>query len=225
MNIFDSMLTVLKALWAHDYLILSDPKLVTAFYIMLFIILFLENGVLPAAFLPGDTLLILSGVLVSNENVEMTLVGTLFALILGAGLGTWFGYIQGRWLGNTSIIQSWLSHLPEKHHQRAQLLFFKHGLAALFISRFIAFVRTLLPILTGVAKLSNARFHLYNWLSATLWVVLLVGAGYLVGETPIFKRYEDNLMSILIIIPCCFVFLGIVGSLYVVIKNKMKSKD
>lgn len=224
MNIFDSMFVVLKALWAHDYIVLSDPKFVTALYLMLFLILFLENGFLPAAFLPGDSLLILSGVLVSHADVHMTVVGTLTVLIMGAGLGTWLGYIQGRWLSNTKLMKSWLGHLPEKYHQRAKLLFHKHGLAALFVGRFIAFVRTLLPILTGISELNNTRFQIYNWLSAAFWVMLLVGAGYLFGISPFFKKYEDNLISILMIIPATLICIGISATIFVVFRKKWQSR-
>ncbi|MBO0237137.1 DedA family protein, partial [Vibrio parahaemolyticus] len=79
------------------YVTLSNPTLVWAIYLMLFAILFLENGVLPAAFLPGDSLLILVGVLIAKGTLSYPL--TIVNLTAGASLGCWVGYIQGRWLG------------------------------------------------------------------------------------------------------------------------------
>src|SRR5699024_2867871 len=129
-------------------------------YFVLFVILFCENGLLPMAFLPGDSLLVLTGALASRGDVELTLGGAVTVLVVGASFGTWVGYLQGRWLSNTKIVGHWLSHLPPKYHNRAHQLFHQHGLMSLFISRFIAFVRTLLPIFIGVSGLSTKRFQL-----------------------------------------------------------------
>lgn len=95
-------------------------------YFVLFVILFLENGLLPAAFLPGDSLLVLVGVLIAKG--AMGYPQTLLLLTVAASLGCWVSYIQGRWLGNTRTVQNWLSHLPAHYHQRAHHLFHKHGL-------------------------------------------------------------------------------------------------
>ncbi len=100
MDIFKSLV---QALWQQDYAALADPSLVWAIYLVLFIILFLENGLLPAAFLPGDSLLILVGVLIAKGTMSFTM--TLLVLTTAASLGCWVSYIQGRWLGNTVTVQ------------------------------------------------------------------------------------------------------------------------
>lgn len=134
---------LLQALWAQDFETLANPSMIGMLYFVLFVILFLENGLLPAAFLPGDSLLVLVGVLIAKG--AMGYPQTILLLTVAASLGCWVSYIQGRWLGNTRTVQNWLSHLPAHYHQRAHHLFHKHGLSALLIGRFIAFVRTLLP--------------------------------------------------------------------------------
>ena len=91
----DILQALLHALWQQDYEMLSDPTLVWAIYGVLFMILFLENGLLPAAFLPGDSLLILVGVLIAKGTMSFPL--TLLVLTTGASLGCWVSYIQGRW--------------------------------------------------------------------------------------------------------------------------------
>lgn len=210
------------ALWHQDYVTLSNPSLVWAIYFMLFAILFLENGVLPAAFLPGDSLLILVGVLIAKGTLSYPL--TIVILTIGASLGCWVGYIQGRWLGNTKLVKGWLAHLPEHYHQRAYSLFHRHGLAALLVGRFLAFVRTLLPTIAGLAGLKNGRFQLFNWLSGLLWVVILTSIGYGIGKSPIFQQYEHRIMNILMLIPVCLLILGFVGSVVVVVKKKLSAK-
>ena len=132
----ETMQQLFFALWHQDYETLSNPSLLWAIYIMLFAILFLENGLLPAAFLPGDSLLILVGVLIAKDTLDFPT--TLIVLTAGASLGCWVGYLQGRWLSNTKIVKGWLSHLPPHYHQRAHSLFHRHGLAALLVGRFLA---------------------------------------------------------------------------------------
>lgn len=154
---------LLQALWAQDFETLANPSMIGMLYFVLFVILFLENGLLPAAFLPGDSLLVLVGVLIAKG--AMGYPQTILLLTVAASLGCWVSYIQGRWLGNTRTVQNWLSHLPAHYHQRAHHLFHKHGLSALLIGRFIAFVRTLLPTIAGLSGLNNARFQFFNWMA------------------------------------------------------------
>ncbi|EXU74236.1 DedA family protein [Erwinia mallotivora] len=215
MDIFKQLV---HALWQQDYEMLADPTLVWAIYGILFMILFLENGLLPAAFLPGDSLLILVGVLIAKGTMTFPL--TLLILTMAASLGCWVGYVQGRWLGNTTIVQKWLSHLPVQYHERAHRLFHRHGLSALLVGRFIAFVRTLLPTIAGLSGLSNARFQFFNWMSGLLWVLILTVMGFALGKTPVFRRYEDQLMFCLMLLPLFLLVFGLVGSLYVLWRKK-----
>ncbi|RUT64342.1 DedA family protein (plasmid) [Morganella morganii] len=214
----ETMQQLFFALWHQDYETLSNPSLLWAIYIMLFVILFLENGLLPAAFLPGDSLLILVGVLIAKDTLDFPT--TLIVLTAGASLGCWVGYLQGRWLSNTKVVKSWLSHLPPHYHQRAHSLFHRHGLAALLVGRFLAFIRTLLPMLAGIAGLNSRRFQFFNWLSGFLWVGILTALGYGLGISPIFRKYEHHLMNILMLIPVVLLVCGLIASLWVVWKRK-----
>ena len=214
----DILKELVHALWHQDYELLANPSLVWAIYCVLFMILFLENGLLPAAFLPGDSLLILVGVLIAKGTMTFPLA--LLILTVAASLGSWVGYIQGRWLGNTPTVQKWLSHLPAQYHQRAHQLFHRHGLSALLMGRFIAFVRTLLPTIAGLSGLNNVRFQFFNWVSALLWVLILTVLGFGLGKTPLFRKYEDQLMFCLMLLPLVLLVFGLVGSLYVLWKKK-----
>jgi membrane protein DedA with SNARE-associated domain len=216
----DTLNALIHALWHQDYATLTDPRLMWALYGILFLIIFLENGLLPAAFLPGDSLLILIGVLIAKGTMNFALTVTI--LTIAASLGCWLSYAQGRWLGNTRIVQRWMSHLPAQYHQRAQQLFHRHGLSALLISRFLAFVRTLLPTIAGLSGLSGKRFQLFNWVSGLLWILMLTTMGYLLGKTPLFRRYEDQLMFCLMLLPLLLLIIGLTGSLVVVWRKKHK---
>lgn len=183
----------------------------------------MENGLLPAAFLPGDSLLILVGVLIAKGTMSFPL--TILVLTTGASLGCWVSYLQGRWLGNTPTVQKWLSHLPAQYHLRAHSMFHRHGLSALLIGRFIAFVRTLLPTIAGLSGLSNARFQFFNWVSAFLWVVILTVIGFALGKTPIFRRYEDEMMFFLMMLPLALLVFGLVGSLVVIWRKRQANQN
>ena len=158
---------LLNALWAQDYETLANPSMIGMLYFVLFMILFLENGLLPAAFLPGDSLLVLVGVLIAKGAM---------------------------------------------------------GFPQTLIGRFIAFVRTLLPTIAGLSGLSSARFQFFNWMSGLLWVLILTSLGYLLGKTPVFLKYEDQLMSCLMLLPVALLVFGLIGSLIVLWKKKYRSR-
>lgn len=218
----ETIITLYQAFINMDVATLSNPNVLWTLYGMLFVIILLENGVLPAAFLPGDSLLFLTGVLISLDVFHFGLINVI--LIAAAALGTWLGYIQGLWLGNTKLVKGWMEHLPEKYHHKSEVLFHKYGLQALFIGRFIAFVRTLLPMMAGLSGLHSRKFHIYNWISATLWIFLIVTLGYLFGLSPFFKTYEKQIMSLLMLIPAFLLILGLIFSIWLALKRWLTKK-
>lgn len=209
---------IIAALWHHDFAALADPHVVGVVYLVMFATLFLENGLLPASFLPGDSLLLLTGALIARGVMDF--VPALVILTTAASLGCWLSYIQGRWLGNTRVVKSWLAQLPAKYHQRATCMFERHGLLALLAGRFLAFVRTLLPTMAGISGLSNRRFQFFNWLSALLWVGAVTSLGYALSMIPFVKRHEDQVMTFLMILPVFLLVAGLLGTVIVVIKKK-----
>jgi membrane protein DedA with SNARE-associated domain len=209
---------IIAALWHHDFAALADPHVVGVVYLVMFATLFLENGLLPASFLPGDSLLLLTGALIARGVMDF--VPALVILTTAASLGCWLSYIQGRWLGNTRVVKSWLAQLPVKYHERATCMFERHGLLALLVGRFLAFVRTLLPTMAGISGLSNRRFQFFNWLSALLWVGAVTSLGYALSMIPFVKRHEDQVMTFLMILPIFLLVAGLLGTLIVVFKKK-----
>lgn len=218
----ETLLSIYHAFTSANIDALSDPTILTTLYFVLFAVLFLENGVLPAAFLPGDSLLLFTGLLISQDVLHFGWVNVV--MIVGAALGTWVGYLQGLWLGNTKTVQDWMSALPERYYDKTQILFHKYGLQALFIGRFIPFVRTALPIMAGISGLHSKKFHIYNIISATLWIFLIVTFGYLIGLLPIFREHKDLLLKLFALIPVVLLTLGLISSIYVVVKRKYNKK-
>ncbi|SQI45229.1 Inner membrane protein YghB [Serratia plymuthica] len=153
----------------------------------------------------------------------MAFVPTLIILTLAASLGCWLSYLQGRWLGHTSLVKGWLLQLPAQYHQRAHNLFNRHGLMALMIGRFLGFVRTLLPTIAGISGLNSTRFHLFNWLSAAVWVGTLVSLGYAFSQIPLVKRYESQVMTGLMLLPLLLLLVGLLGAMLVIWRKKRAS--
>lgn len=206
-----------QALIHQDFRTLANPEFLWAIYGIFFVVIFLENGLLPAAFLPGDSLLLLSGALIAQGSLHFTL--TILVLSIAAALGCWFSYLQGRWLGKTKTVQSWLNKIPAHYHQRTNQLFHRHGFSALLIGRFLAFIRTLLPTIAGLSNMEPKRFQIFNCLSSILWVSVVTGLGYLISITPLFKHYQHEMMTGLMILPVVLLICGLIGSIIVVVKK------
>ncbi|CAI2475344.1 MULTISPECIES: DedA family protein [Serratia] len=214
----DVLREIVHALWQQDFIALANPSVIWVVYAVLFTTLFLENGLLPASFLPGDSLLLLSGALIAKG--VMAFVPTLIILTVAASLGCWLSYLQGRWLGHTNLVKGWLLQLPAQYHQRAHNLFNRHGLTALVIGRFLGFVRTLLPTMAGISGLNSTRFQFFNWLSAVIWVGAVVGLGYAFSQIPLVKRYESQVMTGLMILPLVLLLVGLLGGMLVIWRKK-----
>ena len=183
---------IIAALWQNDFAALADPHVIGGVYFVMFATLFLENGLLPASFLPGDSLLLLAGALIGKGVMDFT--PTMVILTSAASLGCWLSYLQGRWLGNTRVVKGWLAQLPHKYLRRATCLFHRPALLARLAGRFLAFVRPLLPALAGISGWSIRRFQFFNWLSGLLWV----GGGTTVCSAlnmiPVGEHHEDCLL-------------------------------
>lgn len=206
------------ALWHQDFQVLTNPQVVGFLYLVLFVVIVLENGFLPTTFLPGDSLLILTGALIAKGSLDFFV--TILILSTASALGSWLGYLQGLWLGENPRIKKWMSRIPEKYHDKTEALLEKYGVLALLIARFTAFVRTLMPMIIGLSSIHPKRFHLINWLSGVLWVSVLITLSYSLGQTDFFQEHQKIIMHVLTVIPLILVSLGLLSSIYFMWKNR-----
>lgn len=173
MNIVRELLNVISQ---NNLILITNMQMVLFIYLFIFIILFLENAILIAFFLPGDSLLIILGVFVAKGVLNFFI--TLGILTVAVSLGSWVSYLQGKFFKNKKILRTCLSYFPSRSYQRAIYMFNKHGLLALFFGRFIAFIRTVLPMIAGISGLNSIRFQLFNWISSFIWVLMLIIVGF-----------------------------------------------
>lgn len=162
-------------------------------YLAMFLIFFAETGIVVMAFLPGDSLLFVSGTVAAAGT--MSPWGLMLAVILGACVGNTLGFHTGRWLGNKIYDGSirWIN--ADKLH-KTQIFYEKHGGKTIVLARFVPIVRAFAPLVAGAARMSMTRFELYSALGAVIWAVSLIGVGYLFGNIPIVK---NNLSMILLL--------------------------
>ncbi|WP_076577255.1 DedA family protein [Aeromonas sp. RU39B] len=189
-----------------DLVALSDPKLSTMLCFMLALFMILENGFLPTAFLPGDSLLVLTGVLIYQDVVSWAVLPMLIACSF---FGTWLGYMQGRFFGHTELYHRLLSHIDKAHQEKAYYLLNKYGILTLITARYIAFVRTVYPCIVGAAEIPQGRFLIINLISAMMWCTPLVFFGYYISHTKLAETYQNQFLSFILYLPLVLLALGL----------------
>ena len=199
------------AFMTQDLATLSDPRMAFMVCCVLLTFLVLENGFIPTAFLPGDSLLILTGVLIYQEVISPWVVPL---LIVATFVGTWLGYMQGRFLGHTQTYHRLMSHMDDKHKEKVFYLLNKYGILTLITARYIAFVRTVYPYIVGATEIPQGRFLVVNLVSSILWVSPLVSLGYYLSHTKLAAQYETQFLSIILNLPLVLLAAGLVALIW-----------
>ncbi|MFY3458481.1 VTT domain-containing protein [Achromobacter xylosoxidans] len=162
-------------------------------YLVLFLIVFAETGLVVLPFLPGDSLLFIAGAFGATGSLDPVLLGAL--LIVAAITGNSVNYAIGRYIG-PRVFSMNLRFLDRGALMRTHAFYEKHGGKTIVMSRFIPVVRTFAPFVAGVADMPLSRFQLFNILGALLWVVSLVAVGYFFGNIPLVKEHLNTIVLI-----------------------------
>ncbi len=151
-------------------------------YVILFLILFCETGLVIAPYLPGDSMLFVAGTLAGAGmlNIWILLGSLILACILGDSLNYWIGYTF-----EMKILEWKYSLVKKEHLEETHQYFEKYGGFTIVIARFMPFIRTFAPFLAGVGKMRYSWFLGYNILGGVIWSCLFLLAGYFVGNLPI----------------------------------------
>ncbi len=164
-------------------------------YAILFLVVFVETGLVVMPFLPGDSLLFVTGALAATGDLNLPLV--ILLLLIAAIAGDAVNFSVGSWFRRKTL-EGRQYRWPNPEHLRITHEFFeRHGGKTIIIARFVPIVRTLAPFVAGIGQMPYARFALYNVAGAVLWVVSLTVAGYLLGSIPWVK---ENLTAVLMAI-------------------------
>ncbi len=155
---------------------LSEPLI----YLISFLTVFLETGIVGFFFLPGDTLLFSLGLFARQGIVHM---GVAIPIIILAGFaGNIIGYYLGSFVRGQWSSSKMLSKIPEKYVKRTELFYEKYGSWTVVLSRFVPIVRTVAPFLAGVSKMPRKRYIALSLLGAILWGSIIPSLGYMFGK-------------------------------------------
>jgi membrane-associated protein len=175
-------------------------------YVLLFVIIFVETGLVVMPFLPGDSLLFVVGAMCGLGLMSYPL--TVGLLIAAAILGNQTNYTIGHWIGPKVFQWEQSKFFNKKAFDQAHAFYEKHGGVTIIIARFMPFVRTFAPFVAGVARMTRSKFSLYDVTGAVLWVGGLVTAGYFFGNIPFVKAHLEKIIWALIVVPGLIAIFG-----------------
>lgn len=187
----------------------------TITYIILFIIIFIETGLVITPFLPGDSLLFAAGAMaaIGSLNIWAIVVFLIIAAFLGDTSNFWIGHYFGE-----KILAHPKSPIKKKHIDKTHTFFTKYGNETIIIARFVPIVRTFAPFLAGIGRMHYGKFITYNIVGGILWVLIATLSGYFFGNIPIVK---ENFSLVIFAI----IFISILPMVFEVLRHKLKKSS
>jgi membrane-associated protein len=190
-------------------------------YLGLWFIIFAETGLAVGFFLPGDSLLVVSGLFAAANKLNVLLV--MLAFFLGSVIGDSTGYWTGRLMGKTLFQREKSFIFKPSRVEKAKGFFEKYGVKTVVLARFVPIVRTFAPLVVGAAEMPYAKFLTFSILGGALWISSMVLAGYFLGgviETALGIKLEDHIEKVVIVV----VFLSLLPPIIEFIKHRSSHK-
>jgi membrane-associated protein len=181
-------------------------------YLLLFLIIFMETGLVVTPFLPGDSLLFAAGAFAGLGALNVWFL--FFLLTLAAILGDTANYWIGHYIGPRAFSGE-IRFLKKEYLDRTHEFYERHGGKTIILARFVPIVRTFAPFVAGVGAMSYGKFITYNVVGGVLWVAIFVFGGYYFGNLPI---VQDNFSLVVIAI----ILISVLPAVYEVLKERMR---
>jgi membrane-associated protein len=201
-----------------DFILHIDKHLATIIasaqswtYIILFVIIFIETGLVVTPFLPGDSLLFASGALAASTgqlNIMLLFVLMATAAILGDTANYWIGHKIG-----PKAFTSNSRFLKKEYLDRTHAFYEKHGGKTIFFARFIPIIRTFAPFVAGIGEMTYGHFITYNVVGGIVWTGLFLFAGYFFGKIP----FVENNFSLVVI---AIILISVLPAVVEIIRNR-----
>jgi membrane-associated protein len=182
----------------------------TAIYTVLFLVIFIETGLVAMPFLPGDSLLFTAGLFARSGHLNLSylLILLFIAAVLGDNCNYWVGRKIGLKIFSLKIKGKLI--VKKEYLDKTHVFFEKHGTKAIIMARFVPIVRTFSPFAAGVAEMNYKKFVSFDLLGGALWIGSLTIAGYLLGEVEFIRKHIDLVclgIILLSVLPIIFGYL------------------
>ena len=164
-------------------------------YGILFVVIFVETGLVVMPFLPGDSLLFAAGTFAALGSFNVW--GLIGLLSIAAVLGDAVNYSIGHYLGDRAYNIKWIK---KEYLEKTHAFFEKHGGKAIFLARFVPIVRTFAPFVAGIGKMSYSYFATYNIVGGITWVFIFTLLGYFFGNIPFVKKNFELVIIVIILV-------------------------
>ena len=182
----------------------------TSIYVILFLVIFIETGLVAMPFLPGDSLLFTAGLFARSGYLDMTylLVLLFVAAVLGDNTNYWIGRKIGLKVFGLNFRGK--SLVKKEYLDKTHTFYEKYGTKAIIMARFVPFVRTFAPFAAGIAEMNYKKFFSFDVLGGALWICSLTFAGYLLGNVEFIRKHIDLVCLGIIFVSVLPVIIGIV---------------
>lgn len=189
----------------------------TAIYTVLFLVIFIETGLVAMPFLPGDSLLFTAGLFARTGHLNMSylLILLFIAAVLGDNCNYWIGRTIGVKIFDIKVRGRAL--VKKEYMDKTHEFFEKHGTKAIIMARFVPFIRTFAPFAAGVGKMTYRKFFSFDILGGALWIGGLTTAGYLLGNVKFIREHID-------LVCLGIIAISVLPIVVTMIKNKMADK-
>lgn len=198
MEILHQLMDLLHSLGSYTFWSEVVSKYGTLAYLVFFLIIFAETGFVVTPFLPGDSLLFAAGMVTSVGGLSLPVLITV--LIIAALLGNTVNYFIGRAVGPAIFERERIRFIKKEHLQKAHDYYEKHGSMAVVMSRFVPFIRTFVPFIAGIAKMSTRPYLIYTAIGAFAWVIPFTVAGYILAENDWVKNHFSQISLAIVFI-------------------------
>lgn len=206
-----------------DFILHIDQHLVdivseyqTWTYLILFLIIFAETGLVVTPFLPGDSLLFAAGAIIAKPESDLNIWFMWGLLFLAAIIGDMVNYMIGDYIGPRAFSGKY-KFLKKEYLDKTQSFYLKHGGKTIIYARFIPIIRTFAPFVAGIGTMSYSRFASYNVVGGFLWVTGFLFIGYFFGGLPVIKQ---NFTYVIIGI----IILSILPPVFEIVREKFKKE-
>jgi membrane-associated protein len=184
----------------------------TAIYTVLFLVIFIETGLVAMPFLPGDSLLFTAGLFARSGHLNLSylLILLFIAAVLGDNCNYWVGKKIGLKIFSLKIKGKLI--VKKEYLDKTHVFFEKHGTKAIIMARFVPIVRTFSPFAAGVAEMNYKKFVSFDLLGGALWIGSLTIAGYLLGEVEFIRKHIDLVCLGIILVSVLPIIFGYLKS-------------